>query len=438
MRAFVKNERGSAMVESAILFPVLILLVMFSAAMADVMILKLKAAEALRYALWENTVFKPTAQIQSEVQARFADLKSPRSLNTPGTDLLLYPLAKDISWQANVDATSTKVGIGGQRAELPGGFWNQALGTVVNTLASSVDTVIGHQGFNQFGAAKVTVLLTRARHDANSILLQGGDLAGARGGNALGAPGFLANLSFRAPLPSERPMELVFDTWKAWPKPTDYTFDGASTEVLTSPMQTYPVVEQLVSSQVKKISFVGLSGYSWFNGLNGIAGKILGNGITEALIGGHLPEVFSAERMDGPSAGPITILPVGVPSESWAPSQCDNNGKQQTCATQRLGGLVSSSVKTQFVGNDDSLGNQVDSTRYTVPFKINSRYWKKSGGVDDLNANTASLQTLPAAIATANEYVKSWNCRGHFFAGAQTAQQTDRTARYSGFPGSCR
>ena len=44
MREFPTAERGSAMVESAILFPVLILLIMFSAAMTDVMVLKLKAA----------------------------------------------------------------------------------------------------------------------------------------------------------------------------------------------------------------------------------------------------------------------------------------------------------------------------------------------------------------------------------------------------------
>jgi Flp pilus assembly pilin Flp len=419
MRDFVRDERGSALVESAILMPVFILLVMISAAATDVMILKLKAAEAVRYALWENTIFKPAAQIQDEVRTKFADLKSPQGLETKSTGLLLYPLATDLTWQATVDTTSTKAGLGGQRADPGSGFWSEALGTVANALGSSVDTVTKSQGFNQFGVAKVTVALQQ--QSSKSILFSGGDLVGARGGNALGMPRELVNLSFQAPLPGERPMQLVFDTWKAWPPDS------------TSPMQTYPVVERLVSAQEKKIAFAGLSGKSWFDRLNGISGKLLGNGLTEALTGGRLPQIFSTERMDGPEAGPITILPVGIPQESWAPSQCDVNGRQQTCGTQRLGALITTSQ--QFLGDDDSMGAKVDSTRYTVPFKLNSRYWTKSGGVNELSADTASLQALPDSLAS--ESVSSWNCRGHFFAGAQTGQQADRAARYSGSSGSC-
>jgi Flp pilus assembly pilin Flp len=433
MRQFTRDERGSALVESAILMPVFILLVMISAAVTDVMILKLKAAEAVRYALWETTIFKPPAQIQDEVRAKFADLKSPQSLETQSTGLLLYPLASDLSWQASVDTTSTKAGLGGQRADLGSGFWSEALGTVANALGSSVDTVTKSQGFNQFGVAKVTVTLQQHSSSSKSILLPGGDLVGARGGNALAMPEQLVNLSFQAPLPGERPMQLVFDTWKAWPKPADYTSNGGSTDLTVSPMQTYPMVEQLVSAQEKKIAFAGLTGMSWFNRLNGIGAKLLGNGVTEALSGGKLPQIFSTELMDGPQAGPITILPVEVPQESWAPSQCEVNGRQQTCGTQRLGALISTSQ--QFLGDDDAMGAQVDSTRYTVPFKLNSRYWTKSGGVNELSADTASLQALPDAMAS--ESVSSWNCRGHFFAGAQTAQQTDRAARYSGSSGSC-
>jgi hypothetical protein len=400
MSEFAKSERGSAMVESAILAPLLILLVMISAAFTDVMILKLKAAEAVRYALWESTVFKPAAQIQDEVQKKFADLKSPRSLDTKGTGLLFYPLATDLGWEAAVDLSSTKAGLGGQRAELGSGFWSEALGAVSNTLGTSVDTVTRSQGFNAFGVATATVALTHARQSFGLTLL--------------------ADLSFHAPLAEERPMQLVFDTWKAWPTP------GAATNP-ASPMQTYPVVEEMVSAQVKKIAFSGLSGYSWFSRLNSIGGTLAGNGVSDALSGGKLPEIFSTERMDGPNAGPITILPVGIPQESWAPSQCDFNGSQQTCGTQRLGGLVTTEV--QFLGDDDALGAQVDSTRYTVPFKLNSRYWTKAGGVNELSADTASLQPLPDTMAS--ESAKSWSCRGHFFAGAQTAQQTDRGARYS-------
>src|SRR5205807_6114087 len=81
MAARRQSERGSAMVEAAIIFPCLVLILYWSAALTDVMVLKLKAAEALRYSLWEMTVFKPPAQINNEVQQRFVDLRSPKSIN---------------------------------------------------------------------------------------------------------------------------------------------------------------------------------------------------------------------------------------------------------------------------------------------------------------------------------------------------------------------
>jgi hypothetical protein len=434
----MKSAQGSAMVESAILFPVMILLVMFSAAMTDVMVLKLKSAEALRYALWENTVFKSPAQISGEVQTKFADLKSPRSINSTNTDLMMYPLARDLTWSANIDTTSKNVGIGGSRITIPGGFWSQALASLINALSGTVDTVTRIEGFNMHGEATVSVALTRAHHDPGSMLLQGGDLVGRKGQNDLGTPGVLQNFTLNAPLGSERPMTLIFDTWKAWPKPAMYANGVGSTDVTMSPMKTYPAVETQVAEQTKKIAFFGLTGFSFFNSLNNIMGQILGAGITTALLGGQLPLIFSADRMDGPNAGPITILPVGVPTESWAPSQCQQkDGSMQKCGNQRVGGMVVSSTTPKYMGANDSMGTNVDATRYTVPYRLNSRYWKRSGGVGQDTADSASVQNLPAAIATTNDYVKSWNCRGHFFGGSQKSQITDRTQRYSGFNGTC-
>jgi hypothetical protein len=431
------DERGSALVESAILFPVLILLWMFGAALTDAMILKLKAAEAVRYALWETTVFKQPQQIADDVSARFRDLKSPRDLDTKGTDLLLAPLASDLRFQASVDTTSTKAGIGGERAQLPGGFWSEALGRVSDGLGSSVDAIAKAQGFNLFGAATATVSLARASDASPSRLLAGGDFVGLRDGRSLSMPDALEKLAFQAPLPGERPMQIVFDTWKAWPKPAAATFTPAPTAVGTSPMNTYPVVEEMVSAQVRRIAFAGLGSAPWFKRLDDVANKVLGSGVSEAVLGGRLPSIFSAERMDGPLGGTISILPVGLPDVPWAPSQCDVNGASRTCGTHRLGALVSSTGEPQFLGDDDAMGSRVDRTRYTVPFRINSAYWTKDGGVNDPQAAGASLQVLPPSMATDNESVRSWNCRGHFFAGAQTAQETDRARRYSGREGSC-
>jgi len=429
MRAFFAEERASALVESAIVLPVLLLLVMFGAAMTDVMVLKLKAAEAVRYAVWETTVFKPAAQIQEEVADKFKDLKSPRDLDTQTTDLLLYPAADSLHFEAKVDTSSVKVGIGGDRAQLPSGFWNSALQGASKGLSKPLDALMQAQGFNIHGAATATVSVS-AKSPDKPMLLAGGDFVGLHGGSSLSLPEALANLAFQAPLKGERPMSIVFDTWKAWPKPAEFTHSEAPTDVSVSPMRTYPEVEYAVSAQVKKIAFGGLTGTSWFNRLNGLAGKVLGSGITEAVLGGHLPEIFSADRMDGPTAGPITILPVGVPKESWAPSECDVNGRMQTCGTQRLGSLVTSADTPQFQAEDDAMGKKVDRTRYTVPFKINSSYWTSSGGVSDGMAEDTSVQDLPASIATQNESVKSWTCRGHFFAGAQGPQVSDVSKRY--------
>ena len=47
------EQRGSALVEAAILFPCLLLLLYWSASLTDVLVLKLKSAEAARFALPE-------------------------------------------------------------------------------------------------------------------------------------------------------------------------------------------------------------------------------------------------------------------------------------------------------------------------------------------------------------------------------------------------
>ena len=75
-----REERGSALTEAALVVPCLVLIVYWSSALSDVLVLKLKAAEAVRYALWESTVFKSPEQIDVDVQQRFADLRSPRQI----------------------------------------------------------------------------------------------------------------------------------------------------------------------------------------------------------------------------------------------------------------------------------------------------------------------------------------------------------------------
>jgi hypothetical protein len=426
------SERGSALVEAAIIFPCLVLIVYWAAALTDVMVLKLKAAEALRYSLWETTVFKAPEQIDQEVKQKFVDLRSPQSIHVGYTGLLMYPLASDMAWRAAVDTTSQRVGLGGT-ARLPpgGGALDRFINLVIGTLSRSVDTAVERQKFNVFGKAQARVTLVRARHDEQaSPILKGGDLLGLRGGNDLDHPPSMTNLTFQAPLPSERSMQLVFDTWKAWPKPAAYTKDGASTDVGVAPRKTYPVVEEQVSAQVDKIAFFGLNRQPWFVRLKDISRFLIRNGATNLLVGGHLPDVFSADRMDGKNFGPITILPPERMDVSWAPSECDFHGLSVKCPTQRLGDFRVDQSGPASLADMSTLGPGVDRTRYTLPFRINTRYWTSSGGTD-VDARTARVTPPKAQITGNNEYVQTYHCRGHYFAGSQRAQEPDPARRYA-------
>src|ERR1700674_3183334 len=200
------SERGSAMVEAAIIFPCLVLILFWSAALTDVMVLKLKAAEALRYTLWESTVFKAPQQIDAEVRQRFVDLRSPKSINLSYTGLLMYPLAADMTWKANLDTTSTRVSMGGNRIppSRSGGLLGAAMSFIANALSSAVDPTLRSFKFNTNGEAVAAVTLVRAHHDEKaSPILKGGDLPGLKGGGDLDHPPSMINLTLRAPLPSE-------------------------------------------------------------------------------------------------------------------------------------------------------------------------------------------------------------------------------------------
>src|SRR5438874_7083109 len=135
------EDEGSALTEAAIALPCLVLAICWSAALTDVLILKCKAAEALRYALWENTVFKPPARVDAEVRSRFADLRSPRQIRMQNTGLLMYPLTRNLTWRAEVDSTTAEVSLGGaSRLEKTGAPWDRFLDAVAGSLSGSVDT----------------------------------------------------------------------------------------------------------------------------------------------------------------------------------------------------------------------------------------------------------------------------------------------------------
>jgi hypothetical protein len=347
----------------------------------------------------------------------------------------MYPLARDMAWKATVDTTSTAVSLGGNRMPPPstGGILDKIMNFIANALSSAVDPSLRFFKFNMNGEAMATVTLVHARHDEQvSPILKGGDLLGLKGGNDLDHPKSMTNFTFQAPLPSERPMHLIFDTWKAWPKPRQYyPSDPGPTNTGASPSQTYPVVEDAVSAQVKKVAFFGLTGISWVNSINTAIGKILASGVIRPLVGGRLPLVFDASRMDTTAnRGPITILPPeNLANEaSYVPKTCTINFRNMPCPSQRLGD-VTSATGVQYLNVDDSMGDNVDRTRYTIPYKVNTGYWRGNGGTDE-PAEANQVTALKTQLAQKNDYVGTYACRGHFFAGATKAQQNDPTKRY--------
>jgi hypothetical protein len=380
----------------------------------------------VRYALWETTVFKAPGQIQDEMQRKFADLRSPRDVQAQGSGLLLTPGLLNPGFKVDLDTTK-EVSIGGkvtQPEQL--GFLGTVVDTAFGALAKEVDAEMERERFNVRGKAEARVSLGPGNAGGSPIL---------NGGNVLAAdfsrPSSLTRMALQAPLPSERPMQLVFDTWKAWPKPAEYTLDGAPTNVGVSPMRTYPVVEEQVSAQVDKIVFFGLNRQPWFETVRS-AGRFMADRLG-TLAGGSFPDVFSAARMDGPERGPITILPPEPADASFVPSECDVDGRSEACATQRLGDLRTSGTRPGSLNDTDTLGSHVDRTRYTLPFRINTQYWTESGGTNagDGTGGDKKLKAPSAALTEDNEFVKTYHCRGHFFAGARHAQESDPDHRYA-------
>ena len=162
-----RGERGSAMVEGAIIIPVLLILIYWSSAMTDIMTLKIKASEAARFALWETTVFRGGAQISNDVAQRFPDLKSPASLNLNYTGLMLYPQAANVVWSANVNTAYKKVGIGGSTRLPPGnGVIMNLVNQVLGFLSRQVDAEMARDQFNVDGEASATATLVAPRTSA--------------------------------------------------------------------------------------------------------------------------------------------------------------------------------------------------------------------------------------------------------------------------------
>jgi hypothetical protein len=399
------GQSGSALVEAAILFPCLLLILFWSIALTDVLVLKLKASEAARFALWETAAWKSPREIDREVRRRFADLRSPAGIERASTSLLSYPRSSSLRWAAEVDTAAAEVKLAGDRPPFRGGpgILGSFLSAATGFLAGGVQAAMREERFNTWGVASARAGLRAGRE--GSKVLAGGDLPGRRAGNDLGAPASIAQLALASPGPGLRPLQLVFDTWKAWPRPPAFQLAGAPTDLAAPPEQTRPEVEKQVAAQMGAVAFFGMRRQPWFAALDSVTARIRSSAVAGALLGGHLPRIFSTGRMDSAERGPVTILPQGV---------------------QRAGDLISEGPK-RLVGLDAFTDGE-DATRSTVPHTINTQYWRASGGMDGIWSR--GVLPLPARLSTANQYVQAWNCRGRFFAGSIAAQEHDPRRRY--------
>ena len=402
----LSGQSGSALVEAAILFPCLVLILLWSIALTDVLLLKLKASEAARFALWETTVWKSAQQIDREVGKRFPDLRSPASIEIATTGLLTYPRSSSLHWTADVDTAAAEVKLAGSRVPFSGGPGILApfLSAATRWMASGVQAAMRAERFDTWGVASARARLVHAGRDGSRVLA-GGDLPGRRGGNDLGAPHALAELALASPAPGHRPLQLVFDTWKAWPRPAEFSPAGAPADLAVAPRDASAEVERQIAAQLGEIAFFGMTRQPWFAPLDTVTSRILGNPVAGALVGGRLPRIFSSGRMDSDERGPVTILPQGM---------------------QRVGDVVSNGPKR--LTGLDAFTEGEDGTRSTVPHAINTRYWTSSGGTE--GGSIRSLLPLPARLATGNPYVQAWSCRGRYFAGSIAAQEPDRRRRY--------
>ena len=421
-----KDERGSALTEAAIIIPVLIVLLFWAIAMTDIMVLRVKTAEASRFALWESTVFRSQAQISADVAQRFRDLRSPQTINTEYTGLLLYPQATNMILSATVNQSNT-VSIGGKvKLDNPTGLIDKFLSLLLGVVSGTVDGATRFFQFNTRGSASASVTLVRASHIGSKIMM-GGNLLGDKGGDDLDHSELMQNLTFRSPVAGHNPMRLVFDTWKAWPKPAAYTSNGGKTNTAVSPTATYQTVEEQVSAQVDKIAFYGARQSGIISAIDDFMSKVNSSGVMNLLFGGTMPSILATSRMDSNTRGPITIRPVAQPDASWVPGYTPPGGLE--AGSQRLGELATYGSPKAADSPRTSLIAGQDQTRYTVPYIINSQYFTDNGGGDRDVFNTKH-KALKSTLSRTNEYVKTYQCRGHYFAGGTTSEQTDFAKRY--------
>lgn len=406
----LKGDEATALTEFVLVAPLFVLLIFWSQFFADLGLVRIKADEAARYALWETTAQREPAIINEEVSARFANLASPESIRQPRpVGVRSFPNANFTSnirenVEARMDARITM-------PPAPGGILGTILSFAMPLINQAVSSMFNRYGFNQNGAsqANVTVGVRNTIFPAGRVL---GIFFDAGQGSG--------TITVRSRTPN-----MVVDTWKAWPG-RYRTLPGSSRNVATDVYDTYPrtsanansAVEREVQAQVARGAFWGQSG--------GIVGGIA-NFIDE-LAGPNIVSTRTWAESGWKNAGPIAILPADQPRASFSPgynvaNQRMGGGREVSGSRGWANGINVAYPRNTVDGNTFGGGPTVDRSRFTVPYRVNTGIWNQMGGAT--NTGGMAVSPIPGInTPNLNPYVRAMNCRDIYYMGSRIPQIT--------------
>lgn len=377
------EDEGTALTEFAIVAPLFIVLIYWSQFFVDIGVLKLKAEEAARYAVWEMTAHRDAGAVANEVRTRFADLESPASLNgtrPAGTRSFTSVQFNRVDIQDRIEA---KFAGNINRPPSDGSFLGNVIEGIAKFMGKAADWIIKQLKFDTKGMARAEIEMS-----VQNTLFPTGNVLGI-----FFDSGINPRVTVRARTPN-----MLWNTWKAWPG------KGFGGSVEADPYDTYPrisskasVPEEVVSKQVSKMTFFG------------VGDKLSGADSVFAFL--KLPGLFGAKtwKEKRPGDGPIVMLPGAPQTRSFQPGY-------QT-PLQRIGNEWQRTVQTTQAPSG-SADPGTDRQRFTLPSNVKSAFWAKGDdGGKGLRINA------PAMVRdNANPYVQMYRCRDAYYMGAKREQ----------------
>lgn len=389
------GEAGSGMTEFVIVLPLFVLLVFWSQYFTDLGIVRLKTYEAARYASWEMVAQRPPGVVQSEVQARFRDLRSPTDREyTKPYGMRTFSLA-DITNVTVKDMDQAEFG----RGELTNGNTSGIFGRIMQYLTKFLNKAakffLETYKFDTRGLASSEVTFR-----VNNVFLPK-------------TGGWLYKLFFtndpavmRVTMTAKGPPLLV-NTWKAWPG----KYAQSSKDLNANPYDTYSRPPSGGASAPEKEVSARLGGV---RGQNGVAfagiGSVLGF-IDRIANFVNLPSVANAGTWAdkrGPQHGPVVMLPGDRQSASWKPGY--------GAPLARVGHLYNSNTTKTTRGVPSNEPDRTDHYRFTTPSYVTTEWWRDKFGRD------SRVATGYATNANSNPYIKMYRCRDAFYMGSRQGE----------------